>query len=45
VISADDRVLAVFLEQNPNFSREFEMKPPRLEFKQNEKWKGLGGVQ
>ena len=43
VITADERVRTVFLEQNPDFSREFEMKPPRLEFKQNDKWRALGG--
>jgi hypothetical protein len=43
VITADERVRTVFLEQNPDFSREFDMKPPRLEFKQNDKWRVLGG--
>ena len=43
VITADERVRTVFLEQNPDFSRDFEMKPPRLEFKQNDKWRVLGG--
>jgi len=41
VITADDRVKAFFLREEPNFTKDFQLESPRLEFKQKGKWQRL----
>jgi hypothetical protein len=40
--TADNRSQNYFLKRNPEFSKQFQLAPPRLEFKRDGKWEAAG---
>lgn len=40
--TADNRSQSYFLKRNPEFSKQFQITPPKLEFKRDGKWEAAG---
>ncbi len=42
VATADNRTQSFFLKRNVEFSKQFQITPPKFEFKQKDRWTALG---